>query len=151
MSGDPRFGQFIEKGGDGDIVIIGCPFDFYRKRTIRKGGEDNGPCCLRRFYPKVGPVVNPEFGIDISGVRLSDWGNIAVEVSEQEEKEQFKNVKTRKFKGEYVNYLKESPEKIIELIANTTKPFLENKQTPFLIGGSKECIMAAADSFFGSC
>lgn len=82
MSGDPRLSTLIEKGDSGDIVIVGSPFDFFRKRTINKGGEDNGPCCLRRFYPKVGPIVNPEFQIDISSIKISDYGNIMVEMSE---------------------------------------------------------------------
>lgn len=81
MSDDPRLTALISQGSTGDIVLVGCPYDFLRKRSIGKGGEDNGPCCLRRFYGKVGTLVNPEFGIDIRGLNVSDYGNVGVEMS----------------------------------------------------------------------
>lgn len=56
---DLRIGTIIKDGYDGDIVIVGSPFDYTRKRSINKSGEDNGPCCLRRFFGRVGPIVNP--------------------------------------------------------------------------------------------
>lgn len=59
INDDPRLNTLVKEGKHGDIVIIGAPFDYSRKRTINKGGEDNGPCCLRRFIPKVGPTFNP--------------------------------------------------------------------------------------------
>ena len=69
-------------------------------------------------------------------MKVSDFGNITVEITEEEEKA-FKDVKTRKFKGEYVNYHKESPEMIIALISDKLSQFLGNKQIPFIVGGSK--------------
>lgn len=57
---------------------MGCPYDFFRKRAINKGGEDLGPCCLRRFYPKVGPLVNAEYDIDISKLKVTDIGNLPI-------------------------------------------------------------------------
>ena len=62
---DLRISAIIKEGKEGDIVIVGTPFDYSRKRTIHKEGEENAPCCLRRFFPKVGPLINPEFDIDI--------------------------------------------------------------------------------------
>ena len=76
ISDDPRLSSLIKDGHTGDIVIIGVPFDYARKRSIGKGGEDNGPCCLRRFFGKVGPIINSEFKIDISNVKVSDFGNV---------------------------------------------------------------------------
>jgi hypothetical protein len=35
---DLRLDAIIKEGIDGDIVIVGCPFDFARKRAIGKGG-----------------------------------------------------------------------------------------------------------------
>jgi hypothetical protein len=35
---DLRLNSIIKEGKQGDIVIIGCPFDFVRKRSIKKGG-----------------------------------------------------------------------------------------------------------------
>lgn len=98
----------------------------------------------------MGPLTNPEFDIDVSKIKVSDYGNINVELTEEEERSQFKDVRTRKFKGDYVNYYKESPEKIIELMESKIDHFLANKQIPFLMGGSKECVLAAANSFFKS-
>jgi hypothetical protein len=73
---DLRLGSIIKDGSDGDIVIVGSPFDYVRKRCINKGGEDNGPCCLRRFFGRVGPIVNPEYGISIADIKITDYGNI---------------------------------------------------------------------------
>jgi hypothetical protein len=42
-------------------------------------------------------------------VKISDMGNITVDISKEEEEKQFKNVATRKFKGEFINYYKHSP------------------------------------------
>lgn len=78
-SDDLRLATIIEKGEGGDIVIVGSPFDFARRREGKKEGEDDGPCCLRRFFGRVGPLVNPEYGISIEKVRLSDYGNIRLE------------------------------------------------------------------------
>jgi hypothetical protein len=35
---DPRLNKLITDGVEGDIVIVGCPYDFLRKREINKGG-----------------------------------------------------------------------------------------------------------------
>ena len=59
ITDDPRLNSLVKEGKDGDIVIVGVPFHYSRKRVTGKGGEDNGPCCLRRFFLKVGPLVNP--------------------------------------------------------------------------------------------
>jgi hypothetical protein len=73
---DLRMGSIIRDGSDGEVVVVGSPFDYVRKRCISKGGEDNGPCCLRRFFGRVGPIVNPEHGISIQKLNVTDYGNI---------------------------------------------------------------------------
>jgi hypothetical protein len=35
---DPRLNTLIQQGNTGDIVILGVPFDYSRKRTIHKEG-----------------------------------------------------------------------------------------------------------------
>ena len=37
---------------------------------------------------------------------------------------------------------------IIGLISDKLSHLLLNKQIPFIVGGSKECILAAAEAFF---
>lgn len=34
---------------------------------------------LRRFFMKVGPLNNPEYEIDISNLKITDYGNIHTE------------------------------------------------------------------------
>jgi len=41
-----------------------------------KSGHEYGPDCLRRFLPKIGPVLNAEYNIDISTLKIKDLGNI---------------------------------------------------------------------------
>lgn len=76
MSDDPRLSALIKEGSTGEIVLIGYPFEHAALRMRRKGGEENGPCCLRRFYGKVGPLMNSEYQIDISNLNITDYGNI---------------------------------------------------------------------------
>jgi len=83
ISDDPRLSLLIRDGKDGDIIVVGAPFDYCRRRTLGKGGEDNGPCCVRRFFPKVGPLANPEYGISIKHLNVTDYGNISVVAENQ--------------------------------------------------------------------
>jgi arginase family enzyme len=124
-SDDPRLNALLSPGNTGDIVVVGVPFDYTRKRTIHKGGEDNGPCCLRRFFPKVGPLVNPEYGIDIRDVRVTDYGNIEIENREEST----------------------APERAIMRITEEIFEIVKNKQLPFVLGGSKEGPYAATLAF----
>ena len=144
---DLRLGWLVKKGTEGDIVLVGCPFDFFRSRSLHKGGEDNGPCCIRRFLGKCGPIVNPEYEIDISKLSVSDMGNIQVEVPKQEE-DKYKNVKTKRFKGEYVNYEKNSPEMILLKITDQISNLIGNNKLPFVIGGSKESTLGSVRAFY---
>jgi hypothetical protein len=73
---DLRLASILTPGANGDVVIVGAPFDYLRRKSLGKGGEDNGPCCLRRFFGRVGPIVNPEHQISIAHLKVSDYGNI---------------------------------------------------------------------------
>jgi arginase family enzyme len=72
-------------------------------------------------------------------------------MTKEEEEKQFKNVATKKFKGEFVNYYKHSPEKIMENIRNKLIEVLRNNKLPFVFGGSKEGMLAAIDAFHETC
>jgi len=37
-SDDLRLASILTQGTQGDILIVGAPFDFLQKRTIHKGG-----------------------------------------------------------------------------------------------------------------
>jgi formiminoglutamase len=39
-------------------------------------GCEYGPDCLRRFLPKLGPLINAEYLISIYDLKVSDSGNI---------------------------------------------------------------------------
>lgn len=73
---DPKLKSIMTEGIDGQVVIVGFPFDEGVLRNGGRRGAELGPDCLRRFIPKIGPVVNCELGIDLSGFSVSDYGNI---------------------------------------------------------------------------
>lgn len=51
---DLRLGAIMKEGIEGDIVLIGFPFDTGAKRAQIRHGAELGPDCLRRFLPKTG-------------------------------------------------------------------------------------------------
>ena len=65
---------------------------------------------------KVGPLVNPEHQIDISNIKLTDYGNIDID---------------RKLESG-------APERAITKISEELLELVKNKQLPFVLGGSKE-------------
>lgn len=73
---DPKLGSIIEDGIQGDVVIIGFPFDEGVLRNGGRRGSELGPDCLRRFIPRLGPIVNRELNIDLHLFKISDYGNI---------------------------------------------------------------------------
>lgn len=73
---DPKLRTIMDEGIQGNIVIIGFPFDEGVLRNGGRRGTELGPDCLRRFIPKIGPIINPELQIDISSIKISDYGNI---------------------------------------------------------------------------
>jgi formiminoglutamase len=77
---DCLLGSLITEGLDGQIVLIGFPFDEGSIRSGYRRGAELGPDCLRRFLPKVGPVLNLELKVDLTGLTVSDYGNIDVEL-----------------------------------------------------------------------
>ena len=80
---DPKLGQIITEGLDGNVIIIGFPFDEGVMRNGGRRGAELGPDCLRRFIPKIGPLVNAELNISLENLTISDYGNIDLEALEE--------------------------------------------------------------------
>lgn len=77
---DPRLGSMIEAGEHGDLVLLGYPIDEGVRRNGGRVGAAGGPAAVRRQLPKMGTVVNPEFGIDLRhAIRISDAGDVAID------------------------------------------------------------------------
>lgn len=77
-------GQIITDGIDGEVVLIGFPYDLGCKRLsspIAFSGIDNGPDCLRRFLPKLGAIYNAEYDVCLENLKIKDYGNIHMEGS----------------------------------------------------------------------
>jgi formiminoglutamase len=111
MSDDPRLNLLIKEGVDGEVVVVGYPYEEAARRCARKAGQENGPCCVRRFWGKVGPLVNAEYGLDISKLRVTDMGNIEADGLTVEEG--------------------------VKKLSSRLDKYLSNKQFPIVIGGSK--------------
>ena len=118
VNDDPRLGTLIKEGIDGEVVLIGFPYDIGAKRNNQVNGQDNGPDCLRRFIPKAGPIYNAEFDIDISELKITDYGNIVVNTE--------KSLLTL--------------EEIIEKLSHKIKTTINKGGIPFVIGGTKDQI-----------
>ncbi|ELR23900.1 arginase [Acanthamoeba castellanii str. Neff] len=80
VNDDPRLGALVVPGEVGDIVVVGFPSD---EGVKRNGGRPGGPEAARKHLMKVGPLVNPEFGIDLRGLKIVDAGDIAVPTLEE--------------------------------------------------------------------
>ena len=76
---DQKLGSIITDGIEGDLVLIGFPYEIGAKRENLPSGHENGPDCLRRFLLKCGPLKNMEYDIDISNINFKDYGNIFIE------------------------------------------------------------------------
>ena len=73
---DPKLKTIMSDGISGNVVLIGFPFDEGVLRNGGRRGSELGPDCLRRFIPRIGPIINCELGIDLSRFQISDYGNI---------------------------------------------------------------------------
>eukprot|EP00128_Syssomonas_multiformis_P018751 Colp12_sorted_trinity150504_noHs@33220 len=78
---DLCFGDVIEQGTHGNVVMIGFPHD---KGVRRHGGKVGGkfaPSVFRRFLPRCGALQNPEYNVDLqNNVKVSDGGDIDMEI-----------------------------------------------------------------------
>lgn len=84
-SGDPRLASLISPGNDGEIVIIGFP---HHEGTVRNGGRAGstaGPKAFRNFVAKMGSVINAEYNIDLSDIKITDAGDAGVSAATLED------------------------------------------------------------------
>eukprot|EP00499_Haloplacidia_sp_CaronLabIsolate_P003518 CAMPEP_0196779476 /NCGR_PEP_ID=MMETSP1104-20130614/6407_1 /TAXON_ID=33652 /ORGANISM="Cafeteria sp., Strain Caron Lab Isolate" /LENGTH=228 /DNA_ID=CAMNT_0042149657 /DNA_START=29 /DNA_END=712 /DNA_ORIENTATION=+ len=73
---DPRLGSVLVDSLEGShVALIGFPFD---EGTILNGGREGGrlgPEAFRRFLPKMGAAINPEYGVDLRKLRVVELGD----------------------------------------------------------------------------
>ena len=62
---DPKLASIIQPGMDGDVVVIGFPYDEGCTRNGGRAGAKEAPAYFKRLLAVCGTVVNPEFGIDL--------------------------------------------------------------------------------------
>ena len=83
-SGDPRIGDLLAKSLKSNsenlnkVALLGYPCDEGVRRNNGRVGAKFGPACLRKILPQLGPLVNPEFKVDIQNIHLVDRGNIDI-------------------------------------------------------------------------
>lgn len=81
LSNDPALQEYASPAPEKTkykVAIIGYPCDDGVARNGGIIGAKGGPDALRQILPKIGPVVNPEFMIDIRCIELKDAGNVAL-------------------------------------------------------------------------
>jgi formiminoglutamase len=77
MTDDPKLGHIITKGTDGDVVLLGFPFDEGVRRNGGRVGSKLGPSTMRGFVQRMGTIVNPEYDfLDLRKLRISDAGDV---------------------------------------------------------------------------
>lgn len=125
---DPRMGYILKEGFEGNISVLGFPYDIGAKRAGKPIGQEYGPDCLRRFLPKAGPIYNAEYDIDISKLDLTDYGNIEC--------------------GEDL-----ALESLLAKLGTKVSRAVEKNTIPFTIGGSKDisygCLSGIRNSAIG--
>lgn len=75
---DLRLGDIIVHGDQGNIVLLGFPYDEGVTRNSGRAGAKFGPSKFREFLRRTGTVVNPEYDdVDLRKyLTISDGGNI---------------------------------------------------------------------------
>ena len=71
---DSRLSTLIIENGEHHFSLISFPKDDGCIANGGRGGAKNGPLHVLNLLPKTGPVKNAELGIDISSIRIKDWG-----------------------------------------------------------------------------
>lgn len=122
---DPKLGTIMSTGMEGDVVLIGFPFEEGVLRNGGRPGSSLGPNCLRQFIPKIGPIVNKEIDIDLSKFSISDAGNI---------------------EGEDFDTCHSKLKQKVSLVL--TKP---QKSIPFIIGGGNDQSWSNGVGFLNYC
>ncbi|CAF1139150.1 unnamed protein product [Didymodactylos carnosus] len=84
ISDDLRLGDILTSGTDGDVVLVGFPFDDGVARNDGRVGAKDGPTSFRKFIKRTGPVINPEMDdLDIrQHLKITDYGDVKAETLE---------------------------------------------------------------------
>ncbi len=78
---DLRLRNIMENYRDGvmyDVGLIGVPFDYGVKLSNGRVGAKLGPDAFRKALKRYGTTYNIENKIDISGLKICDFGNVDV-------------------------------------------------------------------------
>ena len=114
----PFLKSLIHNGLDGQLSLIGFPWDLGLLRSEGKTlatGLDNGPDSFRRFLDKIGPIENAEYGISLTSLSISDYGNIRLEGSV-------------------------TLEGLLDKLRAKCLSVLKKKGLPVTVGGSSDCV-----------
>ncbi|CAF1578110.1 unnamed protein product [Adineta ricciae] len=113
ISDDIRLGDIITEDDNGDIILIGFPYDEGVRRNNGRVGAKSGPNAFRQLLKRTGTVVNAEYDdLDIRKyVKISDGGNINENLSLEEAHQQLE-------------------ERVTHLI--------RNQKIPFIVGGGND-------------
>lgn len=77
--------SLIESSKDGvHVGLLGFPHDEGVKRNGGRVGAAGGPAAFRSFVPKIGTIVNNEFGVDMRGLKVLDFGDVPTGVTLEE-------------------------------------------------------------------
>lgn len=109
--GDPRLGQLLKAGLEGELVLLGFPFDEGVKRNGGRVGAKNGPSSVRKYLKAMGTLSNPEFNTDIRNLSISDGGDISNALSFEDAHKE---------------------------LTNTVEKILSRASIPFVIGGGND-------------
>ena len=80
--GDNRLGSLLAESKNesaekrAKVAILGYPYDEGVERNGGRPGAKLGPASFRKILPKIGPLINPEFGININCIELCDAGDV---------------------------------------------------------------------------
>jgi formiminoglutamase len=78
MTDDPRLADVIHPGQEGNVVLLGFPYDTGVEINGGRPGARLGPEKFRSWIRRYGTANNPEFNINLSGITLADAGDIPV-------------------------------------------------------------------------
>ncbi|KAI9142830.1 putative arginase [Paraphysoderma sedebokerense] len=68
---DPRLGDIIIPGAEGEVVLVGFPYDEGVRRNGGRVGARHGPSVAREMIKKVGAIVNQELDCDLRPTKTS--------------------------------------------------------------------------------
>ncbi|CAF1576511.1 unnamed protein product [Adineta ricciae] len=113
ISDDIRLGDIITEDDNGDIILLGFPYDEGVRRNNGRVGAKSGPNAFRQLLKRTGTVINAEYDdLDIRKyVKVSDGGNINENLSLEEAHQQLE-------------------ERVTHLI--------RNNKIPFVVGGGND-------------